>query len=111
MEVIDMGTEMIKKHFIFTEEEINTSDMTYENGVIYCHNKKLRWYITKNSDYATLKKKFVLMRYSNDDQIAIILNKEDSDEDALLYERMQEWRIWSANISKQILELINNSNQ
>jgi len=29
-------------------------------------------------------------QFTNDDQIAIILNKEDSEEDRLLYDKMQK---------------------
>lgn len=40
--------------------------------------------------YSAYKTQFVNSRYSNDDQIAIILNAGDSDEDALRMKKMQE---------------------
>ena len=42
------------------------------------------------SDYGCLKKKFVNKQFTNDDQIAIILNKDYSAEDSLLFDKMQE---------------------
>jgi hypothetical protein len=42
------------------------------------------------SDFAKLKSKFVNKQFTNDDQIAIILNKDDSEEDVLLFNKMQE---------------------
>lgn len=44
------------------------------------------------SDYGCLKKKFINKQFTNDDQIAIILNKEKSAEDSILFDKMQEWR-------------------
>lgn len=40
--------------------------------------------------YSAYKTQFVNSRYSNDDQIAIILNAGDSDDDALRMKKMQE---------------------
>ena len=42
------------------------------------------------SDFAKLKSKFVNKQFTNDDQIAIMLNKDESDEDAFLFSKMQE---------------------
>jgi hypothetical protein len=45
-----------------------------------------------SSDFAKLKSKFVNKQFTNDDQIAIMLNKDESEEDAFLFNKMQEWR-------------------
>ena len=57
-------------------------------------------------DFAKLKSKFVNKQFTNDDQIAIILNKDDSEEDMLLFNKMQEWRAWAGLISKEILRIL-----
>jgi hypothetical protein len=44
--------------------------------------------------------------FPNNDQIAIILNKDDSEEDMLLFNKMQEWRRWSGVVAKQILTVL-----
>jgi hypothetical protein len=41
-------------------------------------------------DYGILKSKFINKQFTNDDQIAIILNKDNSKDDELLFNKMQE---------------------
>ena len=43
-------------------------------------------------------------QYSNDDQIAIMLNAQLSEEDKMYYDKMQEWREFSGHIAKLINE-------
>ena len=56
----------------------------------------------KNFSYVEVKTAVIKMRYSNDDQIALMLNKDSSEEDALLYEKMQEWRNFAATIATEV---------
>ena len=46
--------------------------------------------VAKNTSYGDLKAMLVKIRYSNDDQIAIIINRDDSEEDNLKFQQMQE---------------------
>ena len=46
--------------------------------------------IAKNTSYGDLKSMLVKIRYSNDDQIAIIINKDNSEEGNLKFQQMQE---------------------
>ena len=55
----------------------------------------------KNLDYGTIKAAVIKMRYSNDDQMALILNKDSSDEGTMLYQKMQEWRDFAAEVARQ----------
>ena len=48
------------------------------------------------------KKYLISKLWTNDDQIAIILNKDRSDEDAAMYEFMQKWREWFGNFLKGV---------
>lgn len=57
--------------------------------------------------YAALKAEMVKRRYSVDDQIAVMLNRDDDAESALAYEKMQAWREWSGRVAKAIIEKIN----
>lgn len=43
-----------------------------------------------STDYGKLKSRFINKQFTNDDQLAIILNKDDSEEDLLLFNKMQE---------------------
>lgn len=74
--------------------EINGNIIKYQNG---CFS-----FIIDKKDYASIKKSIIKSRYSNDDQLAIMLNKDNSEEDAILYNKMQEWRDWAGNLAKQI---------
>ena len=64
---------------------------------------KVKFYFSKN-DYATVKTEMIKKRYSNDDQIAIMLNAQLSEEDKMYYDKMQEWREFSGYIAKSINE-------
>ena len=48
----------------------------------------------------------IKLRYSNDDQLALILNKDNSEEDTELYNKMQEWREWSGTFAKLVMAKI-----
>lgn len=60
-------------------------------------------------EYGDWKKKLVNKQFTNDDQIAIILNKDDSDDDVLLFNKMQEWRTWAGALAKKIVRVISNN--
>lgn len=63
--------------------------------------------LIENGTYDDYKTKMIKVRYSNDDQIAIMLNKDSRDEeDALAYQKMQEWREYAAKIAKNIIKLL-----
>ena len=56
-------------------------------------------------NYENLKKKFIEWHYSNDDQIAIILNKDKDDSSKTDYDKMQEWRTWAGDVAKKVINL------
>jgi len=56
--------------------------------------------------FAENKKSVVGMRYSNDDQLAIMLNRDGSEEREQDYERMQAWRDFAAAVAAKIDSLI-----
>ena len=67
---------------------------------------KVKFYFSK-SDYATVKTEMIKKRYSNDDQIAIMLNKDSGlEEDLFAYQKMQEWREWASTVAKKIMETL-----
>ena len=55
----------------------------------------------------TLEKIYLLSKENpcgwSDDQIALMLNKDNSEEDAMLYDKMQEWREWSGRFAKEVM--------
>lgn len=58
------------------------------------------------TEYKDWKAKWVNKLFPNNDQIAIMLNKDDSEEDLLLFNKMQEWRHWSGKVAKEIVKIL-----
>lgn len=51
---------------------------------------------------ADLKKRLISKIWSNDDQIAIMLNRERSEDDEEMYDFMQQWRTYFGELAKTI---------
>lgn len=83
----------------FTEKKIRLFDMEIHGE--YVTYSGITQYIGKNPTYEQLKGDMVKRRYSNDDQIAIMLN---GDQDAM--QKMQEWRDWSTKVATKIMNLL-----
>ena len=90
----------------YDEEEINSPlDIEIKDGLIFYQNGKLAC-APEKMDYANIKTKIIKLRYSNDDQLALMLNKDNSEEDTVLYDKMQEWREWSGRFAKEVMTKI-----
>ena len=90
----------------YDEEEINSPlDIEIKDGLIYYQNRKLIC-APEKLDYASIKTKMIKSRYSNDDQLALMLNKDNSEEDKMYYDKMQEWREFSGHIAKLFCEYL-----
>lgn len=72
-----------------------------EGGKVFWEDRKLA-FIVDSLDYVTIKTSIIKSRYSNDDQIALMLNKDNSEDDAMLYDKMQEWREWASWVGKEV---------
>lgn len=89
----------------FQEVELDTTSITVTTESV--EFDRIKWKNPGIGSYTDAKKFIISKRYSNDDQIAIMLNKDDSEEDALAYEKMQEWRAWASTMAHKIIEIIN----
>lgn len=89
----------------FTEDIISISDMIIKDGFAIYNNGKLREIFSPATTYEEYKARFVKKLFSNDDQIAIMLNKGNSEEDDMLFEKMQQWRDWCGKLAKAIVNL------
>lgn len=92
----------------FSEEAIRIDDMRVEGNFLVYSNGRIRELYNPKMTYEQLKAKYVKRLFSNDDQIAIMLNKERSAEDAELFDKMQEWRDWCGALAKKVVSLANN---
>lgn len=89
------------------EVEATVDDMHKVGSIILWSEDKLAQRVFKNGTYADYKKAIIQKKYSNDDQIAIMLNKDSGEEaDLLAYDKMQEWREWASIVAKKILEVL-----
>ena len=92
----------------FTEREIDLSNLTVTDEFITFDS--IRWANPGIHSYADAKEYIIKKRYSNDSQIAIMLNKENSAEDELAYDKMQDWRDWASTVAHKIMEQIEQPN-
>ena len=89
----------------FSEEAIRIDDMKVEGNFLIYSNGKIREIYNPNQTFEQLKAKYVKRLFSNDDQIAIMLNKDRSAEDAELFEKMQEYRDWCGVLAKKVISM------
>ena len=91
----------------FDEFDINSPlDIKISGNLILFQNNKLAC-LPETMDYVGIKTKLIKMKYSNDDQIALILNKDNSEEDLELYNKMQNWREWASYFAKEVVKILN----
>ena len=89
------------------EIEATVNDMHKVGSIILWSKDKLAQRVFKNGAYADYKKAIIQKKYSNDDQIAIMLNKDSGEEiDLLAYQKMQEWRDWASLVARKVLEIL-----
>ena len=89
----------------FSEEDIIIDDMRIEGKFLIYSNGRIRELYDPSAPYEELKAKYVKRHYSNDDQIAIMLNHGRSEDDNMAFNKMQEWREWSGTLAKKVLTM------
>ena len=70
-----------------------------EDGKVFIYDRKFV-VLPDSISYADIKKRVIKSRYTEDDQIAIILNKDESEEDAMCFQKMQEWREFASEVAR-----------
>lgn len=89
------------------EVKTNIEDMHKSGSLLLWSSNKIAQRIFKNGGYGDYKKAIIQKKYSNDDQIAIILNKDTGlEEDLFAYRKMQEWREWASTVAKKIMDVL-----
>lgn len=89
----------------FSEKAIRLDDMRIEGQFLVYSDGLIRELYNPNMTYEQLKAKYVKRLFNNDDQIAIMLNKDRSAEDSELFDKMQEWRKWCGVLAKKVLTI------
>jgi hypothetical protein len=89
----------------FSEKAIRLDDMKVDGQFLVYSDGLIRELYDPSATYEQLKAKYVKRLFSNDDQIAIMLNKDKSAADAELFDKMQEWRDWCGVMAKKVASL------
>lgn len=82
------------------EVVVNGDYATWQNG-LFAQN------IKNKQTYDELKQSIIKSRYSIDDQIAIILNKEKGEEFMEAFTCMQDWRNFASALATSIIKVQN----
>lgn len=91
----------------FSEKAIRLDDMRIEGQFLVYSDGLIREIYNPNLTYEQMKAKYVKRLFSNDDQIAIMLNKDSGlEEDLLAYQKMQEWREWASVVAKKVISIL-----
>lgn len=56
--------------------------------------------------YGAVKTAIIQKRYSMSDQMALMLNKDDSEEKMMLFQKMQMWRDFAATFARKVMALV-----
>lgn len=92
----------------WTEVEMETPIRFKKTDNLYTWNNDSLAVFIEKLDYNYIKTLFIKQRYSNDDQIAIIINKDSGNkEDIDAYNKMQEWRDYASYMSKELIRQYN----
>lgn len=99
-----IALKAIGKETDFEELSMNSPlDVKSEGNLILWNDRKFAC-IPQTFDKDGVKTAIVKCHYNNDDQIAIMLNKEDGEEGAMYYQKMQEWRAFASYIAKEVFK-------
>lgn len=76
-------------------------DVEIVGSMVFWHNRNFANILadlTKDS----VKTSIIKSRYNNDDQLAILLNKDEDEKGVMYYRKMQEWREFAACVAQMV---------
>lgn len=84
----------------YEELEMNHPlDVETSDGMVFW-NSRMFANCPKSLTIDAVKASIIKSRYSNDDQLAIILNKDEGEKGDMYYRKMQEWREFASVIAR-----------
>ena len=78
---------------------LDSIDVVVDGNKVLIYNRKFA-ILPDSISYSDIKERVIKSRYSQDDQLAIILNKDFSEEDAMYFQKMQEWREFASEVAR-----------
>lgn len=88
------------------EFDVSVDDMVFNGTMFLWGENKFAQMIIKGGSYDIYKAAIVKKRYSLDDQIAIVLNKDEDEDASISFQRMQEWRSYASAVARKIMEIV-----
>lgn len=76
-------------------------DIEISESMIFWNNRMFA-NIPETLTKDAVKTSIIKSRYSNDDQLAILLNKDEDEKGNMYYQKMQEWREFAAFIADTV---------
>lgn len=76
-------------------------DIEVDNVVVFWNNRMFA-NIPESFAKDAVKTSIIKSRYSNDDQLAILLNKDEDEKKRMYYQKMQEWREFAAFVANEV---------
>ena len=77
-------------------------------GDMFFWQNKMFAHRPKKFDYSSIKESIVKNRYSYDDQIAIMLNKDIKEDGSFQFDKMQQWREFAGTMANLVCNQLNN---
>lgn len=81
----------------------NPLDVEVFQGIIFFDRRNFA-NIPSEMSRDGVKTSIVKSRYNNDDQLAILLNKDKDEKGGMYYQKMQEWRKFAAFIADSVFD-------
>lgn len=104
---ISMEIEMLDG---IEEIDVDLNDLNIrrsgEYTIAVCSGEKVSYLIPSSPTFDSVKKTVLSHRFSEEEQLSIVVNKEFSDEGREDYERLQAWSDFAEKVTKAICPLI-----
>ena len=100
---VNLGYSLLDPSESVTELEIDIEEMEIRGITAVCPSSGASWNI--QGTYSELKSRIIHERYSDEEELAILLNREESEEKEAEYQKLQAWRLYARNVARKILDL------
>ena len=100
---VNLGYSLENTSESLTELEIDLEEMEIRGITAVCPSSGASWCI--QGTYSELKSRIIHERYSDEEELAILLNREESEEKEAEYQKLQAWRLYARNVARKILDL------
>lgn len=83
--------------------KVNDEDGNAVRHHAFFHNRLFVATLPAELSYGAVKTAIIQKRYSMDDQMALMLNKDNSEQAQMYYDKMQDWRDFAATFARKVM--------